>query len=147
MPRTRRTPAEVLAAQMPERDLQDAVIELFALYGYRRVHFRVARTAHGWATPLQGDEGFADNFAVRAPRVIFAELKDANGHVEDEQAEWLDQAEASGIECYVWRPAQIQEIPGILQGDTRRETHWRDTPGLGSIVPSKKTKRLLAGTK
>jgi hypothetical protein len=144
MPRTRRSPAEVLAAQMPERDLQDAVIELFALYGYRRVHFRPGRTLHGWVTPLQGDPGFADNLALRPPRAIFAELKDADGHVDEEQAEWLDQAEACGIECYLWRPAQLEEIPAILQGDERRETHWRETTGLGRIVPSKRTRNVSA---
>lgn len=44
-----------------EAELQSAVIELARTLGYRVAHFRAARTAQGWRTPVEADgAGFPD---------------------------------------------------------------------------------------
>ena len=61
---------------MTERDLQDAVMEMAKLLGWRCVHFRPARTLHGeWRTAIEGHAGFPDLVLLRPPRLVFAELK------------------------------------------------------------------------
>jgi hypothetical protein len=116
MPRPRRTPAEVLAAQMPERDLQDAVIKLGRLYGWRTAHFRPAMTKYGWRTPVQGDgKGFPDTILVRGDRFIVAELKAERGTVAPEQQAWLDDWRQVGAEVYVWRPSDLATVAEILK--------------------------------
>lgn len=79
---------------MTERELQDAVIELAQLLGWRCAHFRPARVMRGgretYETPFAADgKGFPDLVLVRAGRLIFAELKSAKGVVSPEQAEWI----------------------------------------------------------
>jgi hypothetical protein len=74
-------------------------------------------TAHGWRTPVQGDgKGFPDLVLARPPRVIFAELKTAKGKLGPEQENWLAALTACpGVEVYVWRPDQLDDIAQILR--------------------------------
>jgi hypothetical protein len=116
MPNARRSPAEVLAAQMPERDLQDAVIKLARLLGWRSAHFRPAMTKFGWRTAVQGDgKGFPDTILVRGERFIVAELKAERGKIAPEQQEWLDDWRRVGAEVYVWRPSDLEQIAAVLR--------------------------------
>lgn len=89
---------------MLERDLQDAVIESMRLQGWLVAHFRPARTAHGWATPVSADgKGFPDVVAARE-RVIFVEFKVPPNKLRPDQEKWLQRLRAAGAECYVWYP-------------------------------------------
>lgn len=91
---------------MTERQLQDAVIELAQLTGWLVAHFRPAKTDRGWRTPVQADgKGFPDLVLVRAPRVVFAELKGPAGRLIGEQRRWLDELGFCRVEAYVWTPA------------------------------------------
>jgi VRR-NUC domain len=96
-----------------ERDFQAAVVEAARLLGWRVAHFRPARTAQGWRTPVQADgAGFPDLIAVRGPRLIAAELKSERGKLRPEQAQWLEAFQAAGAEARIWRPddwAAIEE--------------------------------------
>lgn len=95
---------------MLERDLEAAVIDLARILRWRRAHFRPAQTSRGWRTPVSGDgAGFPDLLLVRSPRIVAAELKSASGKVTPEQAAWLADLAASGIECHVWRPANLDD--------------------------------------
>ena len=80
-------------------------------------HFRPAMSKRGrWITAVQGDgAGFPDLVLVRAPRVIFAELKSAKGKLSGDQEAWLLALAGTPIESYVWRPAQIDEVERILK--------------------------------
>lgn len=112
---------------MIERDLQDAIIEAARLFGWRVAHFRVAKTKHGWRTPVAADgAGFPDLVLVRGSRLIFAELKGDGGRVRPEQDLWLDalslvasevemavadsnlrdltEPYAPSVEVFLWRP-------------------------------------------
>lgn len=90
---------------MNEAQLQQAVIELARLLGWRVAHFRPAMTAKGWRTPVEGDgKGFPDLVLVRGTRLIFAELKSDHGRLSIEQQEWNHWLILATPEVYVWTP-------------------------------------------
>jgi len=85
---------------MSEDELLEAVLTLAKLLRWRRYHVRNSR-----AGIIQGDIGFPDLVLVRAPRVIFAELKDGKGRLGPTQAAWLaDLLECPAVGVYLWRP-------------------------------------------
>lgn len=89
---------------MTEAELQEAVVELAHLFGWRVAHFRPARTAHGWRTPVAADgAGWPDLTLVRE-RVVFAELKGDRGALRPDQIIWQRALAEAGAEHYVWRP-------------------------------------------
>jgi hypothetical protein len=90
---------------MTEAQLQQAVIECAHLLGYRVAHFRPARTAKGWRTPVEADgAGWPDLVLVRGPRLLFVELKSSRGSLAPAQVEWKQALEWAGETVYVWRP-------------------------------------------
>lgn len=110
-----------LAERMTEREFQDAVVKLAQLLGYRVAHFRNARTTSGGhATPVAYDgRGFPDLVLCRpGDRVIFAELKSQRGRLSDHQHAWIDDLTDAGIETYVWRPDDWDDLEQTLR---RRE--------------------------
>jgi len=60
-----------------------------------------------------------DLILCKPPRLIFAELKTEKGQLSDHQREWLKLlGECEGnIECYVWRPSDIEAVANILRGE------------------------------
>lgn len=90
---------------MAERDLQAAIIEAAKYLGWRIMHTRPGRTAHGWTTPIQGHAGFPDLVLLRPPRLVFAELKTAKGELTIEQSLWFNGLKACvKAEVYLWKP-------------------------------------------
>ncbi len=81
------------------------------------------QTTHGWRTPTRGDlgEGWPDLVLVklrgRHRRLVFAELKTADGQLEPAQRAVIAELSAAGQEVYVWRPADLDSlhIARILQ--------------------------------
>lgn len=104
-----------------EAGFQDKVIEYARLKGWRVAHFRPAQTVKGWRTPVAADgNGFPDLVLVRPTNderagVIFAELKSEAGKVRPEQREWLHDLERAGVEAYVWRPSNFDDVMEILR--------------------------------
>lgn len=94
------------AARLRESDWTRTVIEAATLHGWRVAHFRPARTARGYRTPVQGHTGSPDLLLARGGVVICAELKTATGRLRPEQADWLDQLGAHGR---LWRPADLDD--------------------------------------
>jgi hypothetical protein len=89
-----------------ERQFEAQVRELATLTGWMVYHTN---------NSLRSPEGFPDLVLARAPRLIFAELKSAGGRVSDQQTYWLDELRGvAGVETYVWRPADLDEITRIL---------------------------------
>ena len=89
-----------------EGELTAAVLAAARLLGWRTAHFRPARTAHGWRTPVQGDgAGFPDLLLAhpRQARLLFRELK-AGSPLRPEQAVWAEALEACGCDWGIWRP-------------------------------------------
>jgi hypothetical protein len=100
---------------LTEAEFQDQFVALARVLGWRVAHFRAARTAHGWRTPVAGDgAGFVDVVLVR-DRVMFVELKSDTGHLRGDQREWLIAFRAAGAEVHVWRPSDWPEIESALR--------------------------------
>jgi hypothetical protein len=93
------------AIAMTEAELTTAVLELLDVLGFRAMHTRPARTAHGWRTPLQGPTavGFPDIVALKGTRLVVAELKVGRNQVTPAQQAWLDAFSAAGAEVFAWR--------------------------------------------
>jgi len=83
--------------------------------GYTWVHFRPARTEHGWRTPVSGPlgRGWPDLVLVK-DRVLFVEVKAADGRLRAEQADALRVLSLAGAEVHVWRPADRPIIEEVL---------------------------------
>jgi hypothetical protein len=103
-----------LDGAMTEADWQDQVIDYAHLKGWRVAHFRPARTAHGWRTPVTADgAGFPDLVCVRE-RVVIAELKSEKGKITAEQARWIGALVKARAEVYVWRPSDWPQVERVL---------------------------------
>lgn len=99
-----------------EAQWQATVIDAAQLLGWRVAHFRAAQTRTGsWVTPVAADgAGFPDLVLVR-DRVVFVELKSQLGRLSDSQQEWLDSLAAAGVEAYVWRPSDWDDVQDVLK--------------------------------
>jgi hypothetical protein len=107
-----------MGSNRPEDSFQSAVIDMAHLYGWKVAHFRKARTATGWITPVAADgKGFPDLFCVRdtTKHRLAAELKAGRNTVTVEQDEWLRVLELSGIPAYTWTPNDWVEIERVLK--------------------------------
>lgn len=97
--------SRLYAQSMTETELQDAVVQMANLFGWRVCHFRPAKTDKGWRTPVQGHIGYPDITLVRE-RIMFVELKSDKGKLTHDQMEWARAIEDAGGEWHVWRPAE-----------------------------------------
>lgn len=98
--------------ELSEEDLQNRILQTAELYGWRCAHFRPARTAKGWRTPMSGHPGFPDLVLSRDGVVILAELKSRRGRTSPDQDLWL---EALGQHARLWRPADWPAIQNELR--------------------------------
>lgn len=99
-----------------ESGFQDALVELAHLHRWRVAHFRPARTLHGWRVAGQYDaKGWPDLVLVRPPRVVAIEVKAEGGTVTPEQARWLEDLKACGIETHVVMPSDFGAIVMVLR--------------------------------
>lgn len=105
-----------LLPPLGEFPFQDQVLQLAGYCGWKRAHFRPARTLKGWRTPVAGDgKGFPDLVLLRRGRLIVSELKRDGEDPTPEQEDWLAAwREVPGAEVYVWRPADFDAITQIL---------------------------------
>lgn len=72
---------------------------------------------HTWRS-FHSPAGFPDCVMVRiepGPRLIFAELKSEKGKVTPEQEQWLEALQFIGVEAYLWRPADFDDIVEIMR--------------------------------
>jgi hypothetical protein len=105
-----------LQPALTEKDWMRQVVDLARLLGWRVAHFRPAMTKHGWVTPVAADgKGFPDLLCTRRGRLLVAELKSDSGKIAPEQEVWLEAFRAAGAEVFVWRPADADEVLGILR--------------------------------
>ena len=92
------------------------VLQLATTLGWRTAHFRPAQTTKGWRTAVAGDgKGWPDLILVR-DRLIVAELKNEVADLEEEQAEWIAALQVAGVETYVWRPQDLDDVMAVLLG-------------------------------
>lgn len=106
---------------MSEDQLLEWVVDVADLFGWRTYHTHDSR---------HSQRGFPDLVMVRGRRVIFAELKSANGTLTPEQKGWLEALlyVSSGdaitgsnpkgvaeVEVYLWRPSDQAEVERVLR--------------------------------
>jgi VRR-NUC domain len=101
-----------------EASFQSVVVEVARLAGWKVAHFRAARTAKGWRTPVTADGAvWPDLVLVRPPRIAFAELKSDGGKLRPSQSEWLDVLRLlPQVETYLWRPKDWDSLVETLTG-------------------------------
>lgn len=101
-----------MTVPLSEDDLKARVLDLAKLRGWMVVHYRPARTAKGWRTPLEGDKGCPDIILARRGVVLLVELKSATRRPTPEQRSWLL---ALGVHGRLWKPRDWPEIVETLR--------------------------------
>lgn len=100
-----------------EEEFKNHVLARALFYGWRRAHFRPARTRDGWRTAVEGDgEGWPDVLALREAFLLVAELKMPGKKPTPAQEAWLEAFRRVGAQTFVWRPEDCLEIERILKG-------------------------------
>jgi len=100
-----------MARNAPEAILQDKVITLARMNGFRVQHSRPVQQKDGrWLTAIQGDAGFPDLvLASRDRGVLFIELKSDIGKLSPGQVMW-QQCLAPHVEWWLVREADIDKL-------------------------------------
>ena len=90
-----------------EKQLLEAILRLAAMFSWRAYHtFDSRRSA----------PGFPDLCLIKAPRVIFAELKSERGTLTAAQEAWIAELrQCPGVETHVWYPADFDAIVACLR--------------------------------
>lgn len=96
-----------------EKQLREQIRDLCKVLGWK-FYFT-------W-TSIHSPRGMPDLILCKPPRLLFAELKTEKGAVSSYQQEWLDLLNECGgnVECYVWRPSDVEAIANILS-ENRQE--------------------------
>ena len=94
------------AGELLEDAWQRQVIGLASFYGWRTYHTHDSR---------RSQRGYPDLTLIRPPELIFAELKTRTGRISPEQAAWLaDLEQIPGVDTYIWRPADFDDVHARL---------------------------------
>lgn len=95
----------------PEAILQDKVIHLARMNGFRVQHSRPVQQANGrWLTAIQGDPGFVDLVLAHPERgVLFLELKSDTGKLSPGQVMWRN-ALVPHVEYWLVREADLPAL-------------------------------------
>jgi hypothetical protein len=115
----RLTAGALFARQDTEKDLDRIIRELARLRGWWVEDEELGMFSMVYHTHRseRSQPGFPDLVMVRAPRVLFVELKSDRkaAKLSRPQQIWLDQlGQCPGVECYLWRPADLDRIQEIL---------------------------------
>jgi Holliday junction resolvase len=100
---------------LTEKQFMGQVLELAKATGWMAYHTFDSRRSSG---------GFPDLVLVKPPRVIFAELKTdkKTAKLSQEQMTWLNAfIECSGVEVYLWRPRDWDNVTAVLVAQNRPE--------------------------
>ena len=113
--------------QLPtsEAAVKRLITDAADLFGWRWVHFRTARTAHGWRTPVEGPlgTGWPDLVLVHRSRqrLLFIELKSDKGRLRPDQSRVLsllyqlvEGPTREWAEVHVWHPKDWATIEAML---------------------------------
>lgn len=106
-----------MARNAPEKILQDKVIQLARMNGFRVQHSRPVQQKDGrWLTAIQGDAGFPDLcLAHRERGVLFIELKSDTGKLSPGQVMW-QQALMPHVEWWLVREQDLDKLAKRLGG-------------------------------
>jgi hypothetical protein len=100
-----------VTAGLTEKLWQQQVLDIAHLYGWRSYHTHDSR---------RSTAGYPDLTLIRPPRLVFAELKSMRGRISTDQQQWLDELHACpGVEAYLWRPDQLEQVAAVLRPERR----------------------------
>lgn len=102
-------PTSPIDEKAAEKDFQAAVSKRAKELGWRGYHTHDSR---------KSEKGFLDWVGVRE-RVVWMELKSANGQPTAEQLCWMEALEAAGQEVYLFRPEDWPRLEEVLQATIR----------------------------
>ncbi len=105
-----------------ETILQQNTIELFRRLGWLVYHTHNSRNS---------EPGMLDLILVKAPRIIFAEIKSQKGKLTKSklnkhgrlmpgQEDWFEQLQGCPVESYIWRPSDWENIVKIASSPIDR---------------------------
>lgn len=102
----RLTARQIVLRSISETDWQERVETESALLGWWSWHDN---------DPRRNRSGWPDLVLVRPPRILFVELKTENGRLSSRQRVVLGMlARCPGVEVYVWRPSDEDDVRRIL---------------------------------
>lgn len=106
-----------MSRNAPEKILQDKVIQLARMNGFRVQHSRPVQQKDGrWLTAIQGDAGFPDLVLAHPTRgVLFLELKSDAGVLAPGQVAWRQALEPHS-EWWLIREADLPKLAKRLGG-------------------------------
>lgn len=107
------------ALKMTEQQLQDQVVELALLLGWRVMHVRRSMKGEngGWLTATS-IAGWPDLVLWHSEHgILFRELKTDRGKLTTEQYDVLMSLRAAGGSAGVWRPSYWTDIESELKGE------------------------------
>lgn len=118
-----RDPRAMMDSLTTHKQLQDQVIELAHLHGWRVAGFRTARQGKEdrYVTPVVADgKGFFDLVLMRRGTVLFVELKTVGDYLKPDQKKWNALAEMAaerniGVYVRVWYPYDWPDIVFTLE--------------------------------
>ncbi len=90
-----------------ERDFMAQVIQLARLHHWRVHHIHDSRKSSG--------SGWPDLSMLRDGRYVAAELKVGSNRPTAAQREWLEALGKCGLETFLWRPSDFEEIERTLR--------------------------------
>jgi hypothetical protein len=100
---------------LTEKQFQAQIISLAKTLGWEVYHpFLSVFSERGWPDLSMVYEGRG--------RLLFAELKSETGKLTEHQEKWLALLRSTGVEVYLWRPADFDEIVEILQQKEKVKT-------------------------
>ncbi len=92
---------------LSEKEFQRQVTDLAKILGWEPYH--------AWLS-IHSPRGWPDLALCRPPRLILAELKREKGTLSPSQERWLALLrECPGIETFVWRPSDLEQIAAVLR--------------------------------
>jgi hypothetical protein len=104
-----------------EAAFQQQVLNLATLYDWATYHPPDNRPSGRTGRVQRVVAGFPDLTLVRDEALLFAELKKENGRVSPAQTRWLTLlAKVPGVETYIWRPSDWDEIQARLSRGRHR---------------------------
>lgn len=104
--RQKLTPQEQSLRAETEKEFQERVRNLARALGWLVYHTHDSRRC---------EPGFPDLVMVRAPRLLFMELKREGGRFSQDQIHWLQELKACGVEVYTARPSAWADVERILR--------------------------------
>lgn len=114
------------APAIGEAEWQQQVIDLAHALGWKHLHVRRSiGKGRKWVTATNVPWPDLTLWSERQRRLIVAELKTDRGKATPGQEEVLWSLAAAGVECHVWRPADLDEVQRVLQGDRLPQSHRR----------------------